>query len=132
MEQQTKMTSNPAVWFEIYVDDMGRAKKFYETVLGLQLQDMADPSNQDLKMSGFPMQQGAPNAGGALVQMQGVKAGGNSTIIYFGSADCTTEESRVEKAGGRIFKPKMSIGQYGAISLCFDTEGNMFGLHSMG
>jgi predicted enzyme related to lactoylglutathione lyase len=27
------MQSNPVVWFEIYVQDMQRAKKFYEAVL---------------------------------------------------------------------------------------------------
>ena len=27
-------------------------------------------------------------------------------------------------------KEKMGIGQYGFISLCVDTEGNVFGLHS--
>jgi predicted enzyme related to lactoylglutathione lyase len=28
-------------------------------------------------------------------------------------------------------KEKYSIGQYGFIVLAFDTEGNMFGLHSL-
>jgi predicted enzyme related to lactoylglutathione lyase len=41
------------------------------------------------------------------------------------------EEGRVTKAGGRIEKTKFSIGPYGFISLVYDTEGNMFGLHSM-
>ena len=27
------MKPNPVVWFEIYVQDMARARKFYETVL---------------------------------------------------------------------------------------------------
>jgi len=34
-------------------------------------------------------------------------------------------------SGGSIHKKKFSIGQYGFISLAIDTEGNMFGLHSM-
>jgi predicted enzyme related to lactoylglutathione lyase len=34
-------------------------------------------------------------------------------------------------AGGRIMKEKFSIGEYGAIALAYDTEGNLFGLHSM-
>ena len=38
---------------------------------------------------------------------------------------------RVEAAGGRLQRDKMSIGEYGNIALAFDTEGNMFGLHSM-
>ncbi len=36
----------------------------------------------------------------------------------------------VAGAGGRIHRPKMSIGEYGFISLGYDTEGNMFGMHS--
>lgn len=56
---------------------------------------------------------------------------GNSTLVYFSCADCAKEASRVQKAGGRIQREKMSIGQYGFVALAFDTEGNMFGLHSM-
>jgi predicted enzyme related to lactoylglutathione lyase len=41
------------------------------------------------------------------------------------------EEGRVVAAGGKVQKPKMSIGPYGHISLVIDTEGNMFGLHSV-
>ena len=70
-------------------------------------------------------------AGGALVKMDGVPSGGNSTLVYFSCEDCSIEESRVEKSGGRIQQKKMSIGQYGFISLVFDTEDNMFGLHSL-
>jgi predicted enzyme related to lactoylglutathione lyase len=131
MEQQTTNPNNPVVWFEIYVDDLSRAKKFYETVLSVTMSEMPDASHQELKMVAFPMQMNKPNAGGALVKMEGVKAGGNSTIVYFASADCATEEGRVEKAGGKIFKKKMSIGEYGFMSLCTDTEGNTFGIASM-
>ena len=41
------------------------------------------------------------------------------------------EAGRVTASGGRMQREKMSIGQYGFIALAFDTEGNMFGLHSM-
>ncbi|MEZ4841063.1 MAG: hypothetical protein R2821_06000 [Flavobacteriaceae bacterium] len=67
---------------------------------------------------------------GGFGKMDGFKAGSNSTVIYFHSEDCTTEQNRVETAGGKVVQPKMSIGEYGFISLCIDTEGNMFGLHS--
>jgi hypothetical protein len=45
--------------------------------------------------------------------------------------DCAVEEGRVKTSGGKVEKAKMSIGEYGFISLVVDTEGNMFGLHSM-
>jgi predicted enzyme related to lactoylglutathione lyase len=63
--------------------------------------------------------------------MEGFKAGRNSTLIYFACEDCAVEESKVEAAGGHIQKPKMSIGEYGFISLVVDSEGNLFGLYSM-
>jgi predicted enzyme related to lactoylglutathione lyase len=68
---------------------------------------------------------------GSLVRMEGVPSGGNSTVVYFHCGDCAVEAARVAPAGGRIMKEKFSIGQYGFIALAFDTEGNMFGLHSM-
>lgn len=132
MEQQAKNPNNPVVWFEIYVDDLSRARKFYETILAVEMQEMANPTDDgNMQMVTFPMQMDKPNASGALVKMEGVKAGGNSTLVYFDSADCATEEARVEKAGGKIFKKKISIGEHGFMSLCTDTEGNMFGIHSM-
>lgn len=130
MEQQKENLNNPVGWFEIYVNDLGRAQKFYETVLDIKMQDLPDPGNAGIKMTAFPMKMDAPNASGSLVKMQDMKAGGNSTIVYFTSEDCAKEEAQVEKAGGKVFKKKMSIGEYGFISLCTDTEGNMFGIHS--
>ena len=128
------MKSNPVCWFEIYVQDIARAKAFYETVLGTDLTKMEMPG---MEMLTFPMDPGcedgpaAPGASGALIKMEGVPSGGNSTLVYFDCEDCATEASRVESAGGKIHKPKFSIGEHGFIALAVDTEGNMFGLHSM-
>ena len=119
--------NNPVRWFEIYVQDMERAKNFYEAVLQRKLQKLDSPG---MDMWAFPMEQNAPGATGALVRMQGVPSGG-STLVYFASEDCAVEEGRVLKSGGQVHKPKFPIGQHGFISLVVDTEGNMFGLHSM-
>ena len=123
------MDHNPVGWFEIYVQDMDRAKKFYEAVLGVQLTPLESPV-PDIEMLAFPMAMGSPGASGALAKMAGVASGGNSTLVYFSCQDCAAEASRVAAAGGRIQFDKMSIGQYGFIALAFDTEGNLFGLHS--
>jgi hypothetical protein len=70
-------------------------------------------------------------ATGALVQMEGFPVGQNSVVIHFSCEDCSVEESRIESSGGKVKKSKFSIGEYGFISLAIDTEGNMFGLHSL-
>jgi predicted enzyme related to lactoylglutathione lyase len=122
------MANNPVGWFEIYVQDMDRAKRFYESVFRIQLQKLNSPS---LDMWAFPMSREATGASGALVRMQGFPSGGNSTLVYFSCTDCAVEAGRVVKAGGRMQREKSSIGEYGFIALVYDTEGNMFGLHSM-
>ena len=122
------MPANPVRWFEIYVQDMDRAKAFYEAVFLAKLEKL---ENGGIDMWTFPMAMGQPGAAGALVKMEGVASGGTSVIIYFASDDCAVEAGRVAAAGGRVHREKFSIGQYGAIALCFDTEGNMFGIHSM-
>lgn len=121
------MEHNPVGWFEIYVDDMARAKKFYESVFQITLEKL----NSDLDMWAFPMAMNKWGAGGALIKMEGFGAGGNSVIVYFSCEDCAVEEARAGSSGGRVEKTKFSIGQYGFISLVFDSEGNMIGLHSV-
>jgi predicted enzyme related to lactoylglutathione lyase len=125
---QEKNMSNPVGWFEIYVEDMARARAFYESVLQVTLQPL-EGGGPD--MLAFPSGMESYGAGGALVHMEGMKAGGNSTLVYFSCRDCAVEEARVVAAGGRVHKPKWSIGPYGHIALVLDTEGNMLGLHSM-
>jgi predicted enzyme related to lactoylglutathione lyase len=121
------MAPNPVGWFEIYVQDMNRAKRFYSSVFGAKLEKL---DSGDLEMWAFPMSEEGYGASGALVKMQGVPSGGNSTIVYFTCEDCAIEVKRVLAAGGNVMKDKFSIGQYGFIALVFDTEGNLFGLHS--
>lgn len=127
------MKRNPAVWFEIYVDDMDRAKKFYEEVFQVELTAMMAPGNEKLQMLSFPMSEDmdAPGASGALVKMEGFSAGHNSVIVYLGSEDCAVETGRVEAAGGKVQKEKFSIDEYGFISLITDSEGNTIGIHSL-
>ncbi|WP_372883023.1 VOC family protein [Psychromonas sp.] len=125
---------NPVVWFEIYVTEMPRAKKFYEAVFQIQLNKMASPAemdSQELEMWAFPSEKSGYGAMGALVKMAGFPSGGNSTVVYFNSENCTTELLLTAKNGGTVVKEKFAIGEYGFIALITDTEGNMIGLHSL-
>lgn len=122
---------NPVAWFEIYVDDMERATKFYETVFNVKLTEMPVPGDAPMLMKSFPGFEDGIGASGTLVKMDGLQAGGNSTIVYFGCLDCAVEESRVVNAGGTVHQPKMSIGEYGFCSIIMDSEGNTVGLYSM-
>lgn len=125
------MRNNPVGWFEIYVNDMARAKAFYATVLNISFEEIPNPTQFNLQMFGFPSDMEKYGAAGALVKMEGLSAGGGGTLIYFSCDNCATEQDRIVAAGGQVHTPKMSIGQFGFIVLAVDTEGNMFGLHSM-
>lgn len=128
------MKPNPVAWFEIYVQDMPRAKAFYEAVFQGELAPLANPNPQEseagMEMLAFPSSMEHYGATGALVKMPGYPSGG-STIVYFACDDCAVEAARAVAHGGTLVKAKMSIGPYGAIALVQDPDGNVIGLHSM-
>jgi predicted enzyme related to lactoylglutathione lyase len=128
--KEDSMRDNPVVWFEIYVSDLSRSRRFYEDVLQTTLQAMESPL-PDLEMLSFPMAMDKGGAAGALIKMADKPIGGSGTLVYFSCDDCGDEAARVEKAGGKLIKPKFSIGRYGHCALATDPDGNMFGLHSM-
>ncbi|WP_436043912.1 VOC family protein [Variovorax paradoxus] len=123
-------TSNAIGWFDIYVSDMNRAVTFYQSVLQQKLEPIGDPTGET-RMMGFPTEMTAYGAGGALVKANHAGPGPGGTLVYFSVEDCAREESRVVPAGGKIVRPKFSIGEFGWVTLCEDTEGNLFGLSSM-
>ena len=123
-------TSNAIGWFDIYVTDMNRAVVFYESVLQQKLLPIGDPTGETQMMS-FPANMGLYGAGGALVKSSYARPGLGGTLVYFSVEDCAKEESRIAAAGGKVIRPKFTIGEFGWVSLCEDTEGNLFGLSSM-
>jgi uncharacterized protein len=125
------MGGNPVIWFEIYVQDMVRAKAFYEGVFQRKLEPLASPGIPGMEMWSFPMAPDKVGAGGTLVRMEGKRSGGNSTLVYFSCEDCAVEAGRAAVLGGRVERGRTSIGEYGFMALVVDTEGNMIGLHSM-
>ena len=130
------MKSNPVVHFEIYVEDMTRAKAFYEAVFETKLEQMPSPTPEmEMDMWFFPMDKdtgmSSYGAGGMLVKMDGFTPGGGGTLVYFGCDDCAVQAARAAEHGGSIFQEKTSIGEHGFCAVVRDTEGNLIGLHSM-
>lgn len=130
------MNSNAVVHFEIYVQDMSRARAFYEAVLGVTLVPTPAPTGEtDVDMCFFPFDQetgmNAYGAGGMLVKMEGIPSGAGGTLVYFGCEDCAVQAARAAAHGGSICKEKTSIGEHGFFTLANDSEGNVIGFHSM-
>ena len=122
---------NAINWFEIPVTDYERAKKFYATILGLEITDY-HMSEKNMKYGMFPYDMENGGVGGAIVQMEEMKPSADGSTVYLnGGDDLNTALNRVVDAGGQVIMPKMEIGENGFIAQFIDTEGNRVALHSM-
>lgn len=125
---KTPGKKNAINWFELYVTDFARAKRFYEAALKTSLQP-AQMEGCQMAMFPFDEKQGI---GGAITKMDGWTPGAGGTLVYLNvEGELDGVLSRVPSAGGAVLKPRMSIGEHGFIAIIKDTEGNPVGLHSM-
>lgn len=120
---------NAINWFEIPVTDFDRAKKFYETILGVEVMEMPFPNG---KYGMFPADMMNGGVGGGLAQGEGFVPSDKGTVVYLnGGDDLSLPLSKVAQAGGKIILPKTSIGANGFMAHFIDTEGNRVAFHSM-
>jgi predicted enzyme related to lactoylglutathione lyase len=122
-------TVNILNWFEISVNDIARAKKFYETIFSIS---MYQEENMGMQMAFFPFDTNSGKLSGALVQGSMHKPSGEGVVIYLnGNPDLSVALDKVESAGGKVVMPKTRIGnEIGHMAFIIDTEGNKIGLHS--
>lgn len=122
------MKKNALNWFEIYVDDMDRAKNFYETILGIEMEKADDPK---WNMSLFPHDY-ENGVGGAIMKMEGYGPGPGGTLVYLNASGQMIDIlKRIPEAGGKVIEDRMEIPPHGYIAIFQDIEGNVVGLHSM-
>jgi imidazolonepropionase-like amidohydrolase/predicted enzyme related to lactoylglutathione lyase len=126
-EKAETKEKNVVTWFDIPVNDIERAKTFYEKVLDIKLFAM---NFGDVKFAAFPDKSNANGSAGWLIQNQNNKPSGQGTVVYFEVTDMDMAVSRIQAAGGKILQPKFKMGQLGYICLFQDTEGNIIGLRS--
>jgi predicted enzyme related to lactoylglutathione lyase len=120
------MESNMVGWFEIPVQDMDRAKKFYDAVFDIDIQVQ---NFNELLMGWFPFAENKMGSSGSLVQhatnYQPSETKG--PLLYFSCKDL----GKIEAAGGRIIQSKTLISDdVGYMAVFIDTEGNRIALHS--
>lgn len=119
---------NAVIWFEIYVNDFERAKKFYQTILKQQIKEQEFPG---MRMAFFDADWESGGIGGSIVKNPQVKPSPDGTVVYLNvDGDMDGVLSRIPSAGGSIMMPKTEIPPHGFIALFLDSEGNKVGLHS--
>ncbi len=120
---------NAINWFEIPVKNFDKTKKFYETILDV---DMPIMEEMGMKSAFFPAEMESGGIGGCIIQGEGYEPSPEGSLVYLnGGNDLGVPLSKVEAAGGKILLPKTAIGPNGFMAHFTDIEGNKVGLHSM-
>jgi predicted enzyme related to lactoylglutathione lyase len=122
-------SENALNWFEISVSDIARAKKFYEEIFSIEMQEQ---DAMGMKMAFFPADSMAGKAGGGIVEGPYHKPSADGVKIYLnGNPDLDIALGKVEAAGGQVTMPKTKISdEIGYMAFFTDTEGNGVALHS--
>lgn len=128
MNEKMSSAANAINWFEIPATDIARAKKFYEGIFEISMQEM---EMDGMKYAMFPFAPGNGKVAGGLAQSPMHTPGKTGSILYLNAnPDLQKVLDRIEKAGGKITMPKTSIGQNGFMAFFTDSEGNTMALHS--
>jgi predicted enzyme related to lactoylglutathione lyase len=126
------MTMRGVVHFEIPADDLERAKGFYGSVFGWQLDTMEMPGGGNYtgvtttpvdEQTMMPTQPGAINGG--MMQRDEVTPAPVLTIDVEAIDEALRE---IEAQGGSTVSPRTEIPGMGAFAYFKDPEGNVLGL----
>jgi uncharacterized protein len=116
------------VHFEIPADDIPRAKEFYGSIFGWELEDMEGmdytivntvPVNEQQ----LPTEPGAINRG-----MMKRSADAPSPVLTVNVDSVDDALKKVEANGGSVVRPRQEIPGMGAFAYFKDSEGNTLGL----
>jgi predicted enzyme related to lactoylglutathione lyase len=122
---------NAISWFEIPVQDMERARVFYETIFTITMipLDMAE-----IRMCMFPLESPL-GVGGSLCYHKDYyrPSATDGPLIYLNAnPDVQHVLDKIGAAGGQILVPKTQISpEHGFMAIFIDTEGNRMALHSI-
>ena len=124
-----KATENALNWFEIPVNDIVRATKFYEAIFDIKMTQM---EMGGMLMAFFPTDNMAEKVGGGLVQHEMYKPSMDGVVVYLnGNPDLAVALGKVAGAGGSVLMPKTLISEeIGYMAFFIDSEGNKIALHS--
>jgi predicted enzyme related to lactoylglutathione lyase len=129
---QEEMIMRKVVHFEIPADDLDRAKNFYGSVFGWQLQTVPMPGGEYTtvittpvdEQTQMPTEPGAIN-GGIFVRNESPVTSPVITVDVDGIDDALKQ---IEDQGGSTVTPRTPIPGMGAFAYFKDPEGNVLGL----
>lgn len=122
------MMKNLIEFVEIPSVDFRRAVKFYENVMGTNLNVCYECDTE--KMAVFSGETGKPNV--AVSWSRNFRPSADGVLIHFPVEDIDAALQRVSDNGGKTVRPKTKIDAegMGCFALFTDSEGNTLGLYS--
>lgn len=113
---------------EIPVTDFGRAVAFYQSVLGITIEEVAMDGVQMGILPG-----GGETVNVVLAKGKDYQPSTSGALVYLNAGDDLQPAlDKIEKSGGTVLVPKTAISpEMGFFALFTDTEGNKMGLHSL-
>jgi len=123
----SKFEANAITWFEIPVNDIDRARGFYENLLSSKL--IPYPGEPCFI---FPTKDSG--VAGCIVQRNKMKPAAEGTIIFLNAdGQLNAAVDRAKVVGSKVLVPRTEIpGGFGFYACITDSEGNHVGLHSRG
>ncbi|MBR9977831.1 MAG: VOC family protein [Bacteroidetes bacterium] len=114
-------------WFEIPVTGWNRAKKFYQTLLKVDIEER-EIGQSLMGILGTP----EDGINGALVMHEWYIPSEHGVLLYLDAGkDLNLMLARAEGAGATVLIPKTQISEeIGYMAVFRDTEGNRIALHS--
>ena len=119
-----KNQTNPVMYFEIPVNDMDRAMKYYAAVFNVDFDKETIDNNE---MALFPFADERSGISGALAKGEIYKPTKDGVVIYFTTANIDETLQSATAHGGQILYPITDNG-IGFVAEFEDTEGNRIAL----
>ncbi|MCB2204721.1 VOC family protein [bacterium] len=120
--------ANTISWFEIPVEGFDRAKRFYEKLLGITIEEQEIGG----ALFGFLGNWQEEGVTGAIVKHEWYMPSEQGVMIYLNAGeDLNPMLTRAEAGGAQVLMPKTQISEdVGYMAVFRDTEGNRIALHS--
>lgn len=119
-------TTGRAIWFEVRVSDLNRAKAFYTEMFGWRYESLVEFDEEGY----WQIITRHGEVQGALVRSpREAGAGGNGTIVYIHVDDLHAAMGKARSLGGHVFQRYTRISDSaGAFAIIGDPEANRLGL----
>ena len=108
--------ANPFVHVELHTKDLPKARAFYQSLFGWELQDMPMPGGA----GSYTLINVGEGTGGGMVQNDEVPP---HWMAYVGVDDVRAKTAQAKSLGATVLHDVMQVGEYGTMSVVQDPTG---------